>query len=212
VFVWLCVGAQAMERCADSMEMAADWLLANGMRELDRMANDMMRASALLDEQNKMKELGIEKDEGGDEDSDSENDLTEWLLGSAPGRAGAGAGNGGGDDARGSRAAETLDDDLEMDVPVGIERQDLERDAAAQARDREMRGEEEEGKSANNDLKVDEVIPGMLLTVADTALSIAPTELLPATTNNLLGRTGVVVAANINSKKIQVNTSFVHFG
>ena len=150
----------ALEQKGDDMERAVHFLLESGHQELQRMADEAIRQSHMMEEERKTRVLGVtdvRDDER--EDSDDEEALADWLstVGPSPthqeqpvggGRGGwggvwgggghgggmiqqmaasmAGGGGGGGNANANRRApssspASMLDDEIEQDVPVGVE-------------------------------------------------------------------------------------------
>jgi hypothetical protein len=189
----------ALERSADDVQRAANWLIEYGYRELDRMGNETIRASQIAEDERKLKLTGVLPDKDKEPDSDDEEDLAEWLGGS-------------GSDARQS-ASNYLDDEIEEDLPLGLERAELNQVAQPAARARGAPpGEGSSGMNMDN-LKVDEIVPGQVLTVSELAPSISIINQYNvdgelgdgnARIAQFLGRTGVVTGVNVNNKSVQL--------
>eukprot|EP01083_Nonionella_stella_P059475 155578_1 len=207
--VELCI--LALEHSRDDMQQAANWLLENGWRELDRMADRLMKSSQEAEEQRMQEEVmlaeGIVPDES-KSDSEDEN-IGDWLAADIDARA------------RGSATQSYLDDEIEADIPVGISEREIVRDrsgsggrqpvpAGGAGGVREARGGPGEGRRSGEggggrveqhlpveNLAIEEVESGQVLTVSSYAPSIVPAQWLP-TMARFRARTGVVSAVNVN--------------
>jgi hypothetical protein len=163
------------------------------------MGNETIRASQIAEDERKLKLTGVLPDKDKEPDSDDEEDLAEWLGGS-------------GSDARQS-ASNYLDDEIEEDLPLGLERAELNQVAQPAARARGAPpGEGSSGMNMDN-LKVDEIVPGQVLTVSELAPSISIINQYNvdgelgdgnARIAQFLGRTGVVTGVNVNNKSVQL--------
>ena len=73
----------ALEQKADDMERAVFFLLESGQAELDRMAQEVMQQSKMMEEERKARVLGVGDggaDDRDDHPSDDEEDLADWLT------------------------------------------------------------------------------------------------------------------------------------
>ena len=211
----------ALEQKGDDMERAVHFLLESGHQELQRMADEAIRQSQMMEEERKTRVLGVTDVRDDDrEDSDDEEALADWLssVGPSPthqeqpvgggGRGGWGGGWGGGHGggmvqqmaasmsggagnananrrASSSSPASMLDDEIEQDVPVGVElptnqRQQaqahplMNRDEAAGAGGRRAGGGSGGGGDVfiQEQVKIDDISCGHALTVSEHATHI----------------------------------------
>jgi len=204
----------ALERNGDDLQMAANWLIEVGYRELDRMANEAIRASQMEDEERKLKEAGAvteqERKTDGDEEEEVE-DLGDWLL----------SGGGGAAESQRNRrpaASEYLDDQIENEIPIGLERGDAEQQQQQQQQAPQQQQQPQPSSRSRNqrssqptlfdDLRVDDIALGQLLAVAESApgMPTSPSS-MPSSLSYLLrfhGCTGLVSAINVNTRCIQL--------
>jgi len=205
----------ALERCSDDLQHAANWLIENGRRELEIMTNNMIRASEILAESKQLEAAGVVQggnagDSKGD-DSDNE-DLAEWLVGN---------GNISGDPntQRRAAAASFLDDEIEQDVPVGVERKEIRRDADASRGEAERAaaiaaaaggaGAEDAVEMIYDNFKIEDLSPGQTVTINPLALSIIGENSMDPGferehIRQVAGRSGLVAAVEVNCKAVQV--------
>jgi len=206
----------ALERCQDDMEHAANWLIENGRRELEIMATNAIRASEMLAENKELEAAGVVnagKGTGQAADDSDDEDLAEWLTGN---------GNVSGDPntQRRAAAASFLDDEIEQDVPVGVERKEIRRADSNRDAERERlqaaasaaagpAGAEDAIETVYDNLKIEDVLPGQLVTVSPLAMSVVGENCLEPGPDrehlrNVAGRTGLVASVEINCKAVQV--------
>jgi len=202
----------ALERCQDDMEHAANWLIENGRRELEIMTNNAIRASEMMHESKQMEAAGViqDRNRGAGEDDSDDEDLAEWLVGN---------GNVSSDPSsqRRAAAASFLDDEIEQDVPVGVERNEIRRNGDAEAREHGGQQNQHVASQANEDsvdivydnLKIEDVHPGQMVTVNPLALSIIGENFLTHGPQRehiraVAGRSGLVANVEVNCKAVQL--------
>ena len=213
----------ALERCQDDMQHAANWLIENGSRELELMTANMIRASEIDAEKRQLQAAGVAVDDsagGGGAACDSDDeDLADWLTGNES------AAGGDPQRRRQQAAASFLDDEIEQEVPLGVERKEIRRQdsggggggargggAAQRRREQQQReaaaGDAEQVELVYDNLKIEDVHPGQSVAVCAQAPSIAGHTLGSEADRKHLaaaaGRIGVVAAVEINCKAVQV--------
>jgi hypothetical protein len=189
----------ALERTGDSLEASANWLIEHGYAELEKMSADMMKLSKQQYEDEKG---GVANLDNSDEDEE-ENDLSQWLLGSSgqnastptnsysqnfygrEGRLFNVGGRSGGNSAAtrlAASAAQLLEDELEEEIPVGLNQPASSTTAAAAAPAAAAAATSHsnseftssyQGSVITDLLKVDEIAAGQILTVSPYIVSIA---------------------------------------
>ncbi|GAB5369199.1 hypothetical protein AAMO2058_001385000, partial [Amorphochlora amoebiformis] len=204
----------ALERCGDDLTHAANWLIEHGRRELEIMTNNMIRASEMEAEKKQLAAAGVVQKPGTtDDDSDGE-DLVEWLTGN---------GNVSGDPStqRRAAAASFLDDEIERDVPVGVERQEIRRDqdAGNQRNDppQAQQASEDQVQMTYDNYKIEDIQPGQTVSVNPLGLSIVgENSIAPGPHRRLfqevLGRSVLVARVEVNYNAVQVLFSDVDRG